>query len=202
MRLPPLSPALLTADTLTLTLDHRRYTLLGTSGATTAGAWLFKWELASELNKPVNAGDATGTPIPALRVDAATTLQLMGSVGYAGFDDVQLFVEVQQGVVLDGPDDLLLPLDVPIAAARAQWQLLKERLTLSAAATAIGWTAERGWLVRGEARYAVGDGLSVTAGYIHYDGGDGGDAFGPFYGFDDHDRVFTRVRYDFAPTLL
>ncbi|MCA9544011.1 MAG: hypothetical protein KC613_06455, partial [Myxococcales bacterium] len=200
--LPALSPALLTADTLTLTLDHQRYTLVGTSGATAVGAWLLKWELAGELDKAFNAGDPAAGPIPELRVDRGTTLQAMASVGYTGIADLQIFVEVQKGFLLDGPDDVLLPVEAPIAAVRATYSLLRERLQLAAAATAIGWTAERGWLVRGQAQYQIGDGFSVSAGYISYQPGRSATDFGPFYGFEEHDRLFTQVRWDFLVPVL
>lgn len=201
VRLPSITLATLGADHIDLTLDHQRYTVVGTSGATSSGSWLLKWELAGQLGKAYNTGDVSGaadaTAIPALDVETAHTLTAMGAVGYSGFADTQLAVEVQRGLQLSGPDDLLVPIDVPIVAARAQQTWLRERLTLMAGATAIGLTADRGWLLRAEATYEVLDGLKVGAGYITYHSGDA-DKFGPFTGFDQHDRVFSKLRYDFG----
>jgi hypothetical protein len=53
--------------------------------------------------------------------------------------------------------------------------------------------------VRGQLSYQVFGGFDITAGYIAYHPGDEGE-FGPFTGFDRHDRVFGRLRYDFGHT--
>ncbi|MEZ4437293.1 MAG: hypothetical protein R3F65_33285, partial [bacterium] len=74
---------------------------------------------------------------------------------------------------------------------------LRQKLQLSAVATVFGLTAEHGWLLRAEAEHAFADGFSAGVGYVHYGTGRDGE-FGPFYGLDEHDRVFARLRWDFT----
>lgn len=196
----PDAATLLTADTITLTLDHRRYTVAGLSGATSEGSWLFKWEVAAELNKAYSTGnvDAPFNPVmpPSLGVAEGSLLTGMLGVTYTGISDLNLALEVQKGVFLDEPVDVLFPADAPIVALRGQYLMLDQRLTIQAAATAIGATAEYGGLVRAEALYTLADGWKAGGGYIHYATGDA-DAFGPFSAYTEHDRLFAKLRYDF-----
>ncbi|MCA9540079.1 MAG: hypothetical protein KC620_14375, partial [Myxococcales bacterium] len=199
--LPPLGELtrLLSEDEINIELDHRRYTMLGHAGATSLGSWLFKWEMAGEILRNYNTGDPKAT-IPSLDVQRGTLLTGMLGITYGGFADTQLTLEAQRGVFIDRPDDLLFPVDAPIFAARAMHRALRERLTLLGVATAIGLTAQYGWLARAEATYKLEEfitGFQVTLGYVHYSPGDP-DEFSPFYGFDAHDRVFARLRWDFT----
>ncbi|MEZ4463399.1 MAG: DUF1302 family protein [bacterium] len=181
-------------------LRHARYTVLGLSGATNTGAWLIKWEVAGELDKTFNTGDpdAPFNPASPPTLGAAEGSLVTGMLGvtYAGVTDLNVAFEVQQGVFLDEPADVLFPADAPIFALRGQYLLLNQRLTLTGGATALGATAEYGGLVRAEASYELADGWKGGGGYIWYYTGDEAE-FGPFTTFTEHDRLFFKLRYDF-----
>jgi hypothetical protein len=194
--LPEFNLALLQAKNVDLVLDHRRYTLVGTSGATAVDAWLFKWEAVAEIGKAYNTGDPAAQP-PDLSVGTGSTVGGMVAASYTGIRDTTIAFEFQKAWLVDDPGEVLFPVATPVAALRVQHKMLQERLTLAAAATAIGWQAERGHLVRLEASYALADGLSAGLGLVHYGPGDA-DVFGPFSGFANHDRFFSKLRYDFA----
>lgn len=191
----------LTADTITLDQEHLRYTVAGLSGATTTGAWLIKWELAAELDKAFNTGDpnAEFNPLdpPEIGVDRGALATAMIGITWTGISDLTVAFEAQKGVFLDEPDGLLFPADEPIFALRGQYLLLDQRLTLSAAATAIGFTAKYGGLARAEGLYEFADGWKAGAGYIYYYTG-ADDVFGPFSAFEEHDRFFAKLRWDFT----
>lgn len=203
VRLPP--PASFTDDPITIELDHRRYWLLGHSGATPLGAWLLKWELVGTLDKlyntgdpaaELNAADLINDPDALLGVASASLISGMFGLTYAGIPDTTLGLEAQAGVFVDGPDDILFPADVPTLSVRATHLAMRQTLTLLGTATVFGLTAERGWLVRVEAAHDFADGFSASVGYVHFGAGDD-DAFGPFYGLEQNDRVYGRLRWDF-----
>lgn len=203
VRLPPFEAFL--DDRIDLELDHDRYLLVGHSGATTLDDWILDWELAASLDRAFNTGDPDaeldlaallgGEPL--IGVTEASLLTGMVGVTYGGLADTTIALEAQAGVFFDRPDDLLFPVDVPTFAARFTRLAMREKLRLLATATAFGLTAERGWLLRAEADYAFADGFGAAIGYVHYGTGRDGE-FGPFYGLDDHDRVFARLRWDFT----
>lgn len=195
VRLPPI--AALLEDRVALELHHDRYGLVGHSGATTLGDWIVKWEAAATLDRAYNTGDPDAGLTPDALGDGEATL-FTGMVGltYAGIADTTLALEAQAGVFADRPDDLLFPADAPAFSVRAVRQAMRQKLRLLATATVFGATAEHGWLLRAEATYALSDAGSLTAGYVHFGPGEEGE-FGPFYGFDEHDRAFLRLRWDF-----
>lgn len=203
VRLPPLMALL--DDPIALELDHDRYWLIGHSGATTVDAWIIRWELAQSLGRAFNTGDPDAeVDLPALLagepligVAEASLLTGMVGVAWSGIADTTIAVEAQAGVFFDRPDDLLFPADTPTFALRLTRLALRQKLQLSAVATAFGLTAERGWLLRAEAEHAFADGFSAGLGYVHYGTGRDGE-FGPFYGLAEHDRVFARLRWDFT----
>ena len=197
---------LLASDTVDLTVDHRRYTTAGHSGAWVLDAFVLKWELGVDVNRAVNTGDlAVEIPeqastadlaglVPAVGVDEATLVNSMVGVTWSGIQDLRIGLEVGKGWLVDGPDDLAMPLTDPLILLRASYQLMRERLQLSAAASMVGWTANGKWLFRGEAAYEILDGLKAGLGYVTYQPGDD---FGLFYGLNNHDRFFTWLRWDF-----
>lgn len=200
VRIPNLAAALQN-DRITIDLDHLRYTVAGLSGATTTGNWLFKWELVTEWDKAFNTGDANAefNPLmpPQIRVARGDLATGMLGITWTGVTDLNVAFEGQQSVFIDEPGDVLLPATEPILALRGQYQLLDQRLTISAAATMIGLTARYGGLARAEALYEFAQGWKAGAGYITYYTGDD-DVFGPFSAFDAHDRLFARLRWDFT----
>ncbi len=190
-QLDPLVP-----KALDIELDHRRYWLVGHSGSAPMGDWLIKWELAAEINKPVNTGDLSGA-VPVIGVDETTVFTGLIGLTYSGISETTLAVEMTKGLLLDEPQDLFFPLGAPAAALRISRTFLRETLRVDAAATALGWTAQYGWLARVETQYAVMDGLKLGAALVHYGAGDD-DEFGPFTGLDSHDQLLAKLRWDFT----
>ncbi|MCB9529206.1 MAG: hypothetical protein H6703_02105 [Myxococcales bacterium] len=203
VRLPPVQALL--DDPIRLALDHERYWLFGHSGATTIDAWIIRWELAQSIGRAFNTGDpdaevdlaAVLGGEPLIGVAEASLLTGMVGVAWSGIADTTIAVEAQAGLFFDRPDDLLFPADAPTFALRFTRLALRQKLQLSAVATVFGLTAEHGWLLRAEAEHAFADGFSAGVGYVHYGTGRDGE-FGPFYGLDEHDRVFARLRWDFT----
>ena len=54
---------------------------------------------------------------------------------------------------------------------------------------------KRGGLFRVDLSYRILDQLKAGVGYIHYLTGE---EFGPFYGLEEHDRLFAQLRWDFT----
>lgn len=203
VELPPLSAFL--GDVIELELDHRRYALLGHSGAAVWDAWLVRWEMAQSFGRAFNTGDpgaevdlgALVAGEPLIGVAEASLLSGMVGLTWSGIADTTVAVEAQAGVFFDRPDDLLFPADAPSFAVRLTRLALRQKLQLVAVATVFGVAAEHGWLMRLEAEHAFADGFAAGVGLVHYGTGREGE-FGPFYGFEDHDRVFARLRWDFG----
>ncbi len=194
IRLDP--AAFFASDTVAVPLDHRRFAMLGHSGAMPTGDFLLKWELGLDVDRPFTAQSEAG-PLALVATEATLVGGLLG-VTWAGLSDTQVAVELSKSLRLSSLDDglsFLFPPDAPTGALRASWQGLRQRLQLGLAATALGLTAEYGFLVRGEGSYTIADGLKATVGYITYQPGD---ETGPFTGLDRHDRLFARLRWDFV----
>lgn len=177
-------------EPMALTLDHRRYEVLGTSGAWAYGSWLAKWEVGFERRHPYNAGT-----FPKVEVARSDVVSAMLGVSYTGIEDTTLAIEGSKATLLDKPDGLLFPIDQPMIMARAMHQALRGDLTLLAAGSMMGLTAQYGWLARAEASYKLIEALKLTLGYITYQPTD---RLGPFAGLSEHDRLFLRLRWDFA----
>ncbi len=194
---PATLAAQLTNDALFIELDHRRYELFGHSGAWPFGHFLLKWELDLRLGQAVNSGSIpAGGGIPTMGVEQATMIDTMVGLTWTGVQDLMVGLEIWKPWVVDGPDETLMDLGAAFFALRASYTMLGERLRLLAAMSVVGWSSYQGLLLRGEATYEIMDGLKVGLGYISYlPGGD--DAFGFFYGLDQHDRLFLRLRWDF-----
>lgn len=193
---PPDVSSLITANPITLAYDHPRVLVMGWSGALPWKDFVFKWELATELDKPVNVG------LPPANFGVATTdlFHTMVGVSWTGVTDLNVGFELWKPIMLSDPSEgtgqeLLAPLDAPLMALRASYTMLNETLSFSAAVTMVGWTGEVGVLARGEVSYKPIDALSLSLGFVTYHPGD---EFGPFYGLDRHDRLFLRARWDFT----
>ncbi len=180
-----------------IVLDHQRYTMLGTSGATTFDSFLVKWEVAVDLDRPFNTGD-TSQAIPDVGTSDALVVTPMVGVTWRGIADTTLAFEWTQSFFPDAPEDLLFPADEPRAALRVSHDALRQRLQLSAAATSFGYTAQLGWVARAEALYEVFDGIRAGVGYVSYQPARDDDDASLLSGLDNHDRVFAKLRWDFS----
>jgi hypothetical protein len=197
LRLP--TPAALAQTIIEVDLLHPRYTFLGHSMALPIGAFVLKWELAGNLQRPFNVG-TLNDPGPALvqwkRYDAA---EWMIGASYQPFSTLQFGLEAKQTQVFGGPSagdpEFLLPVSAVWLGLRYTHMLFDERVQLNAVAISIGDPRRTGWLARGEATLSMENAMKLSVGYVRYDGGD---EFGPLYGFGSHDRLFVRFRRDFT----
>ena len=188
---------LLAGDKVRLDLDHRRYHLLGTSGAWPYESFLVKWELSLELERPLSVAgpSALGDDFPSFSVEPRHVINTMLGITWTGVQDLVVGFEVLKPYVINKPHGMLFDANAPTFALRASYKMLRERLTLSAAAIFVGWYREQGWLVRADVEYEILDGLAVRAGYVTYQPGSA--EFSPFMGLDRHDRLFAQLRWDF-----
>ncbi|MCP4602233.1 MAG: hypothetical protein GY847_17235 [Proteobacteria bacterium] len=186
-------------------LDHQRYMMVGHSGAWPFGSWLFKWELGIDIDRKYNEDIDSGyildigsdTPGEAvIPIVQATQIGGMASIAYMGFRDAMIFIELAKRWLLEDLPDLLFPVEEPIVAVRYTHALLPDDLELELGLSLFGWSVKYGWLARAMATYNIMDGLKVSLGYITYQPGE--NRFGMLAGFVENDRVFLRLRWDFA----
>jgi hypothetical protein len=186
-----------------ITYAHPRYSIVGTTFAKPWGNWLLKGELVSAINQPTNTGD--NEDLSSLEIEEVDTLTGGLSLTYSGISDTVIAAEYQRSTLLsEDPDQpFFFPPNIDILAIRANSTFFRERITVSGVISLIApqWSQpsaahrpERGGLLRFDASYRLLDSLKLALGYIHYLSGDD---FGPFYGLEDHDRVFTQLRWDF-----
>ena len=174
-------------------LDHPIYYVLGHSGAMTKGGLLIKWDLALNIDEPVNTGQLTqGTPM--IETDTVNRFVPLLQVGYALTPSQQISAEGMRPIPFTEVNNALYPLDLPIFSVRWTQQLLRERLTLVAVATGFGFAAEYGGLARVEAAYELRDGLRSSVAFVHYHPGRA-ENFGPLYGLDRHDQILFQLKW-------
>ncbi len=178
-----------------LDLDHKRYSLTGATVSFVTGSFVAKSEWLVDIDKAYNTGRVSSS-IPAIDVDRMTLLTGMAGLTYSGISETVIGVEVQRSFPIRGGNDALFPVSALQAAARFSQTYLRERLRLDVAATAIGSTAQYGWLARGGLVYELVDALKLTALYVHYGAGHSS-TIGPFNGFESHDQVWLQLRWDF-----
>lgn len=193
-----------TQNQVNIAYQHPRYSLLGLTLALPMGNWLFKTEAVTNIDRPVNVGE--GNDINQLKIDKANTLTSVFGLTYSGWTDSTLSIEYQRGFLLsEAPNaDFFIPPTLDILVLRANRTFWRERLSASLVTMMIAprWSSpqrfyepKRGGLLRVDTSYRLLDQLKLSLGYIHYMTGQD---FGPFYGLDDHDRVFTQLRWDFT----
>ena len=176
-------------DEIRIHMRHLRYAIFGTSGATTVGSFLLKWELAFEKSRPYNFD--TFQEVTNERVDQLDT---MVSVTYSGIANTMIGFEASKATLLGDHGTLMFPVDAPFIALRLSHNALRERLKIMAVGSVIGATAEYGWIARANATYDLADGVKASLGYMSYQPTD---KISPFSGLDRHDRVFAQLRWDF-----
>ncbi|MCG8556213.1 MAG: hypothetical protein MJD61_13135 [Proteobacteria bacterium] len=180
---------------LVVELTHPRYTLLGYSGALPFRDLVFKWEAYAALGRRYNVAGPAGGPLPSFAIAKTTEVGHLWAVTYSGITDTQLSLELAKRWLGHEVEGLVFPVRQPVWALRATHSTLRQDLQLVCAVSGFGWTAGYGWLGRAEVTYALRDGLKIAVGAISYQPGD---RFGFLAGLRAHDRVFARLRYDFA----
>lgn len=195
------APAALASQRIDLPLYHPRYALLGHGGAFSVGPVLLRWELGSELNRPLLVQAKTSV-LPDWSSQRLNTVRGMLGITYVPNGRSNLALELLQTLVLDNPDrqqgaqqTLLFPVEATQLALRASQQLLRERLTLTVLALCIGLADFNAFGARFELGYALLDSLKLGVGVVTYQPSQ---QLGPFYGFERNDRMFASLRWDFA----
>jgi len=191
---------------------HPRYTMLGHAGAHPSGDFIYRWELALDLERPISVtgGDdsmaATSPGAPPsdglfTPPEFRNQLNWMLGTSYGGITDGTLSIEYGQSFIFDNPErdgsdrELLFSPEQPAMAARYTHMFLRERLQATVVGTLFGLTSFRGAMGKLDLSYVVADGWKIGAGYAAFLPAE--DEFGPFYGFDTHDRVYGTLRWDF-----
>jgi len=179
---------------LVLIQQHPRYWLLGHSGTLPLGDVLLKWEAFGNIGRAYNAGTFE-LPNLQLRGEAVNLAGFMAGATYTGVTDLRLDLELTKAWQISGATDLLFAADEPVVAARASYALPRQHLSFEAMAAVFGWLGRQGWMARAFVTYSLFDGFALSAGGIHYSPGA---ELGPLTGFNTHDRVVIKARYDFT----
>ena len=186
----------LNADSLIvkIPLQHLRHTLVGVSAASARGAWLFKTEAVSTIDKAYNTmiQSAEG---PLIQVQRQNALSLMLGIGYSGFDQTTLDLEYGQSWLQKDIANIVYPVDIPALALRVSRAFLREDLRVNFAISALGFELEQGWIGRFDCAYTLDDGIKVGLGAITYQPGT--KERSPLEGLSTHDQIFGTFRWDF-----
>jgi hypothetical protein len=196
------SPAEFALTEIKLPVFHPRYTMLGVSGSWTfATSCILRWEVAFDARRALTL---RRVDTPLLDLGAERLHQLHGVLGfmYAPSITTSATLEVSKSYVFDNPArradsrfEPLWPVEQPQFALRFNHQFLSERATLSLMGLWIGLQHPNAWVARGEIGYAIVENFQASIGAITYRPGA---SFGPFYGFENHDRVFAQIRWDYS----
>ena len=190
---PPIDPA--SMDPIVLTVDHRRISTYGVSGALPIGDFVFKLESSIQPKKPFNTVDPMTSAVDVTRVTAVTG---MAGVNYwkapwrVTFEVAK--TQLQHADIGAGPSTILLTSDDPVAATRVQYDPEIGRFSATAVGVAMGKASDPAWLARLEAAFELRESLVVAAGYATYHPSR---EFNVLSGLDTVDRVYARLRWDF-----
>ncbi len=187
------SPDAFTAPTVRIPLKHPRYMMAGASLALSVGPLVLAAEAVYEHDRPLNTGRLDGSvPIDIAQRDAVS---FMVGVSYAVTPSTDAAIEYAQSELFDDHGlHALLPPEQPMFALRLSQRLMRDRVLFEGLAIAFGGPGQSGYLVRGDASYLLSDALRVGVGYVSYQPGS---RLGPIYGFDENDRAYAKLRYDF-----
>jgi hypothetical protein len=197
------SPVELQSRRAALDSYHPRYTKLAHAGAWNVESLLVRWELVLDLGHPLGIRHVDSAY---LWIDMARRSQLTGLLGitYFGTSHLNVGLELQQTYVFDNPErhtgsqrTLLLPVESTQVGLRLSYNFFHDKMQLSALTILFGIYKPNAALVYTDLRYALAGGLWLALGGIVYIPSA---HFGPLYGFNDNDRLFAELRWDF--TLL
>ncbi|MCP5055365.1 MAG: DUF1302 domain-containing protein [bacterium] len=190
-------PASVTLPLFEAELRYDRTTLFGLGGNYTAGAWLFKGELAWLDGMRF---DTLEQVAPFVRIDTAekSRTDLMLGVEYYGFDETVIALEVANRHINDFESRLRgfpnwAQENALEIALRVTVTLLNDRLELTALAVANGEKLQDGSFVRLSADWELFEAFEVGAGVLLFQSGEA-----PGFGsVGENDRLFLRARYSF-----
>jgi hypothetical protein len=176
-----------------LPVDHPRYTMLGTSGALPAGAFVLGWELALHHDRSVLF---QATDPRAIVSDEVTQAQGMLGVTYQIRDGL-VGVEAQMGhVFTDSPHEPVLDIEALTVVAQARKELLSQQVRCEVAAIAFGVPSSFGWLVQAGGSYKLAESLRVGLEYVTYH--PHRSSLSPISGFAYLNELSLRLRWDFV----
>lgn len=186
-------------ESISIDLDHHRYTILGHDGAAQTPWFLLRWELAWKHSFPVNVGTVIDTsqgfvPVFDVRTEQPDLYQGLLGASWSGWKGTTLDLDLIQGFMPERPQDLIYPVDTSAWALRANKPLLKQRMAVEAVIMGWGWEAQSGWAGRAAVSYQIMDGLVASLLAITYHPGT---ERGPILGLDTHDRAQASLRWDF-----
>ncbi|NRA35472.1 MAG: hypothetical protein HRU17_19255 [Polyangiaceae bacterium] len=181
-------------EEVALKLYHPRFLAFGHSGTFAHESSLLKWELGADVDRPVVL-EMEDVAIPDYRWERRTIVKSMLGYTYSGFSDVMLSAELTQNFIPEGTSEpTLFELRQPAVAVQYHQFFLRERLEVTAVGSVLAGL-DSGWLARADVSYELADAWSVGGGYVTFQPGN---RLSGLNGFTTHDRVFAKLRYDFA----
>jgi len=205
---PP--PASIPIEFFTAELVYDELTMVGAGGNLTFGSWLLKAETAYIHG----LGFSTGTlevvePFPPTPLTDPWTsftvedteknrIDVMGGIEYYGISDLTLSLEIVNRHIFDYEDKLIqfpnfVRKNTVEVAMRATYNMLNDRLDLTAVGIMLGIDAKDGALLRMEANYDIIDALELKGGIlIVWDG-----ELPILANAGRNDRLFMRLKYSF-----
>ncbi len=188
-----------TIDKVGVDFKHPRYMLGGIALAAPIGPFIFKFEGVVEGQKPLGVIDSSNqNTFLSLAVNPTDIITMMGHITYSGLADQTFTLELQKSIALQLPDNVAIDPGAPVIALRSSHNFLRNDLELNFLFSMFGWTANQGLFGRAEIGYNWFDGFNTSLGYIAYLPSDAKEDLGPLSGYDYHDRLFIKVRFDFS----
>lgn len=188
-----------TASEVGIDFRHPRYMLGGLALAVPAGPFVLKFEGLVEGQKPLGVIDSnSANTFLRLAVNPTDVVTLMGHVTYSGIADHSFTLELQKAFALQMPQNVAIDPGAPVMAIRTSHNFLRNDLSLNFLVTLFGWTANQGLFSRAELGYDWMAGFNTSLGYIFYLPSESSSELGPLSGYDYHDRIFFRLRFDFS----
>ena len=176
----------LTGSTMFITPVYSRMHTVGGSFSNAFGAWVFRGEVAANINEGLNATGVTA----ATSMSKQTTLNGAIGIDYTANNwtiSPQVFTRFVTGwdqtVAEDRSSGFL--------SLRIATDFMNEKLKPEVIAL-FDW-ADAGWMVRPKVSYEFSDQLKGTVGLDLF----GGKAIGFFGQFADNDRIYTELEYSF-----
>lgn len=185
-----------------LPIWHPRYSALGHAGAKPLGDFVLRWELGVDLDRPLALQQVRDQPLSLAMVRRHQLNGLLG-VTYSGITDTRVWLEYAQRVVLDNParvrgaeQTLFSPVEAPAFALRVRHAFWHERFVLTLVGSCVGVAPFVGAFARAELDYELLAAWHLALGYAAYLPSK--TQRGPFYGFEQNDRLYSELRWDFA----
>jgi len=188
-----------TIERVGVDFQHPRYMLGGVALAVPLGPFILKFEGLVEGQKPLGVIDSSNqNTFLSLAINPTDIITMMGHLTYSGISDQTFTLELQKSFALQLPENIAIDPGAPVLSLRTSHNFLRNDLQLNFLLTVFGWTANQGLFARAEIGYDWFDGFNTSVGYICYLPSETDEELGPLSGYDYHDRLFVKLRYDFS----